>query len=363
MATIENRQRTRPIAMGYLRAFQAVARHLNFRLAADELALTQSAVSRQIQALEDEIGVPLFLRHTRAVELTSAGGDLLAAVVPALERLDGTVRQIRQNAGRRHVAITTWASFASMWLIPRLEDFQDQHPDIDIRIDTSDATIDLDTSDTDLALRYTLASRVPPHAVRMFGEQLAPVASPWLLKDGNTVRSAADLARFTLIEAGDIHRNRNFEILAWQRWFDTHQQGRLQPKRWLYFDYAYQMVQAAIAGQGLVLARMPLVSDSLASGDLVELLPGMRIDSPLAYWRIVGSRAGSRAEVAAFCAWLDVQAAATRAAIGEEAGAPPAAPALMRKRRAAPKFSRTPSGGLAKPGLGALTPARPRRSR
>lgn len=313
------RVRTRPLSAGHLRAFEAVARNLNFRAAAEELSLTQSAVSRQIQALEDEIGVALFLRHTRAVDLTGAGASLLAAVVPSLERLDGTVRHIRQNAGRRHVAITTWASFASMWLIPRLEEFQDMHPDIDIRIDTSDGLVDLDMSDADLALRYTTPSRVASHGVRMFGEQLAPVASPWLLKGGKTLTGVADLARFTLIEAGDV-RNRNFEILAWQRWFDTYQkgsQGRVEPKRWMYFDYAYQMVQAAIAGQGVVLARMPLISEALASGDLIEVLPGMRIDSPLAYWQVTGPRAAKRPEVVAFCAWLQAQAAMTRQATGE----------------------------------------------
>ena len=112
--------RTRPIAVGHLRAFLAVARYLNFRAAAEELALTQSAVSRQIQSLEDEVGVALFLRHTRAVELTSAGAQLQRAVTPALERIDGAVRLIRQTSGRKSVAITTWASFASMWLIPRM---------------------------------------------------------------------------------------------------------------------------------------------------------------------------------------------------------------------------------------------------
>ena len=325
MQQIDYRLRTRPLSAGHLRAFEAVARNLNFRAAAEELALTQSAVSRQIQALEDEIGVALFLRHTRAVELTGAGSDLLSAVVPALERLDNTVRHIRQNAGRKHVAITTWASFASMWLIPRLEDFPNQHPDIDIRIDTSDSIIDLDMSDADLALRYTSPGRAAPHGVRMFGEQLAPVASPWLLKGAKALNSASDLARFTLIEAGDV-RNRNFEILAWQRWFDTYQKSRIQPKRWLYFDYAYQMVQAAIAGQGVVLARMPLIAEALANGDLVEVLPGKRIDSPLSYWQITGPRAGARPEIIAFCEWLHAQAAQTRQAMGED-DAPPGNPA------------------------------------
>ena len=128
MRPSDSHQRTRPLSVGHLRAFEAVARHLNFRAAAEELSLTQSAVSRQIQSLEDEVGVPLFLRHTRAVELTSAGNQLLRAAVPALERLDSTVRQIRQSAGRKSVAISTWASFASMWLIPRLEAFQARVP-------------------------------------------------------------------------------------------------------------------------------------------------------------------------------------------------------------------------------------------
>lgn len=321
MQQTDYRLRTRPLSAGHLRAFEAVARNLNFRAAAEDLALTQSAVSRQIQAMEDELGVALFLRHTRAVELTGAGSSLLGAVAPALERLDSTVRHIRQSAGRKHVAITTWASFASMWLIPRLEGFQNLHPDIDIRVETTDTVVDLDMSDADIALRYTSPERVAPHGVRMFGEQLAPVASPWLLKGGKTLNSVADLARFTLIEAGDV-RNRNFEILAWQRWFDTYPKGRLQPKRWLYFDYAYQMVQAAIAGQGVVLARMPLISEALASGDLVEVLPGKRIDSPLSYWQLTGPRAGARPEVIAFCEWLRVQAALTRQAMGEVEAAP-----------------------------------------
>ena len=240
--------RTRPISAGYLRAFEAVARHLNFRAASEEMALTQSAVSRQIQSLEDEVGVPLFLRHTRAVELTSAGAQLLQAVTHSLPRIDAAVRQIRQSAGRKTVAVTTFASFASMWLIPRLEDFQRAHPDIDIRIDASDALLDLEVSDVDVALRYGPAGNMPPSATRLFGEQLTPVASPWLLKGATAVKKPADLAQFALIEAGDAHRT-HLEWLTWRRWFDEQDLPRLQPKRWLYFNYAHQMVQAKATRQ------------------------------------------------------------------------------------------------------------------
>ena len=308
--------RTRPISAGYMRAFEAVARHLNFRAASEELALTQSAVSRQIQSLEEEVGVPLFLRHTRAVELTSAGAQLLLAVTSSLPRIDSAVRQIRQSAGRRAVALTTFASFASMWLIPRLEQFQRDNPDIDIRIDASDQTLDLEISDVDLALRYGPTASMPPHAVRLFGEQLTPVASPWLLKSGPALKKAADLANFALIEAGDAHST-HLEWLTWRRWFDEHALSKLQPKRWLYFNYAYQMVQAALTGQGVVLARLPMVAEALSNGDLVEPLPQHRMDSPMAYWMIVGPRSSQRPDIKAFCEWLMAQSKLTRKAIGE----------------------------------------------
>ena len=324
MQLTSSHPRTRPIGVGHLRAFEAVARHLNFRAAAEELSLTQSAVSRQIQALEDEVGTPLFLRHTRAVDLTGAGAQLLRATAQSLEQIDAAVRHIRQSMGRKSVAITTWASFASMWLIPRLEAFQTEHPDIDIRIDATDSSVDLGTADVDLALRYSVPQNVPAGAWRMFGEQLTPVVSPWLLKQQGIAR-VEDLAHFTLIEAGDAHRSRHLEWLTWQRWLDhqllaasgTRKPTKFAPKRWLYFNYANQIVQAALTGQGVALARLPLVAEHLASGDLVEPLPQARLDSPLAYWLMVAPRSAQRPEVKAFCEWIKRQAEITRHAIGD----------------------------------------------
>ncbi|WP_374406496.1 LysR substrate-binding domain-containing protein [Hydrogenophaga sp.] len=327
MALTPSHPRTRPISAGHLRAFEAVARLLNFRAAAEELSLTQSAVSRQIQALEDEVGSALFLRHTRAVELTSAGSILLRATGAALDRIDAAVRLIRQSAGRRSVAITTWASFASMWLIPRLEAFQREHPDIDIRIDATDAAVDLSTADVDLAIRYAAPETIAAGAVRLFGEQLTPVASPWLLRE-HRIAKVDDLAKVTLVEAGDAHRTRHLEYLTWQRWLDhfapapaggprARAKARLSPQRWLYFNYASQIVQAALTGQGVALARLPLVAESLANGDLVEPLPQMRLDSPLVYWLVLAPRTHQRPEVKAFCDWLLREAERTRQAIGD----------------------------------------------
>lgn len=308
--------RSRPIQVGHLRAFEAVARHLNFRLAAQELALTQPAVSRQIQALEDDVGVPLFRRHTRAVELTEAGNQLLTAVGQALPRLDATVRHIRQSAGRRHVSVTTFASFASMWLIPRLEAFQRDHPDIDIRVEASDTAVDLEVTDIDVAVRYAPAERMPAPAQRLFGESVTPMASPWLLRSGLPLKRPEDLLRHTLIEAGDAYTP-HLQWLTWRRWLDANGLKDAQPKRWLSFNYAYQMVQAALSGQGVVLARPPLVAENLARGDLVEVFaagayPQARLISPMAYWVLVSPHSRQRAEVRAFADWLLTQAQSTR---------------------------------------------------
>lgn len=320
--------RQRPVSAGYLRAFVAVARQLNFRAAAEELALTQSAVSRQIQCLEHEIGSPLFLRHTRSVELTSAGGQLLSACNLALEQIDSAVQHIRHSQGRQIVSITTWASFASMWLIPRLELFQREHPEIDIRIDASDKYVDLSTSDVDLALRYAQPQQMPATAVRLFGEQITPVASRWLLQH-QVIRQVSDLRQCTLIESGDIDKSPPLEWLSWQRWLNhfsaetTKSASRkkaasqLAPQRWLYFNYAYQNAQAALAGQGVALARLPLVAENLARGDLVEVLPETRLQTPMAYWLLTAPRAGLKPEVIAFCEWLKNEALNTRLAMGE----------------------------------------------
>lgn len=321
--------RTRPISMNYLRAFDAVARHLNFRMAAEDMALTQSAVSRQIQALEHEIGTALFVRHTRSVELTPAGSLLQRAAHASLERIDTTVRQIRQNNGRQSVSITTWASFASMWLIPRLEAFQRAHPDIDIRIDATDAFVDLHNAEVDLALRCAAPHAAMAQAERLFGEQLTLVASPWLLKT-QPIHSVADLMRCTWIESSDLQSAQHLEWLSWQRWLETfaahapsadaagpRRTALPSPARWLYFNYTHQIVQAALTGQGVALARLPLVAESLASGNLVEVLPHTRLNSPLAYWLVKGPRSEARPEVRAFCDWLRGQAAQTRQAMGD----------------------------------------------
>lgn len=312
-----NTLRQRPLAIGPLRAFEAVARLSSFRGAAEELHLTQPAISRQIRSLEDEIGTPLFTRGTRHVALTGAGSTLLRTAAPLLQQLDTTVQQLRRQRHRQPVGLTTFASFASLWLLPRLGGFQERHPGVDIRISASDRLAELDDPELDLALRYSLSDGLPAGSERLFGELLTPVASPSLLAK-QPIRRATDLARHVLLEEDDGRPSSQFT--SWRHWLPLHAPGVTEPRAWIYLNYTYQQIQGALAGQGVALARLALVAEALARGELVEPLgPAGRLRSPYAYWLVRWPGRDDRPGVAAVEAWLLQQAAETRAAIGEAA--------------------------------------------
>jgi LysR family glycine cleavage system transcriptional activator len=311
----------RPLSLTNLRAFEAVARTLNFGLAAEELHVTQSAVSRQIKGLEDELGAQLFVRGTRHVQIAPDGLTLLRAVEPLLAKLDTSVQNIRRARGRQRVSVTTFASFGSLWLLPRIEAFQREHPDIDIRVSAHDAIADLDDDpELDLALRYCSPAQAADGSKHLFDETLTPAVSRSLWErikagDAPPLAQPADLARHTLLEEDDDRASTEF--LSWRHWLACNRLPTLEPKRWLSLNFTYQQVQAALAGHGVALARLPLVFEALQRGELVEPFgESGRIVSPFSYWMLVGSRSRLRPEVARFAAWVEAEAKATREAVG-----------------------------------------------
>jgi LysR family glycine cleavage system transcriptional activator len=300
--------------VGPLRAFEAVARRSSFRAAGEELHLTQPAISRQIRSLEDELGATLFLRGTRHVELTTAGAALLRAVAPWLDRLDASVRQIRNQTARHRITVTTFASFASLWLIPRLQDFQRQHPRVDIRVSADDAIADPDDPEIDFALRYTHADQLPAGAVPLFDEVLTPVVSPALGDSLGRPWRAADLAQQTLLEEDDDRPSA--EYLSWRHWLRLHAPPALEPRGWIYLNFTYQQIQAALAGQGVALARVALVHEALARGELVEPFGAAgRTASPFGYWLVRWQGRTAAPHLQAFEDWVLKQAAETRTAM------------------------------------------------
>ncbi len=349
-----NAPRRRPLAIGPLRAFEAVARRLNFSAAAVELHLTQPAVSRQIRALEDELGTPLFVRGTRHVELTAAGATLLRHAGALIGQLDAGVRQIRDRHHRPPVTVATFASFAALWLLPRLQRFQASHPESDLRIVAGDDVLSFDDPDIDVALRYGPTpdgADAGGGATRLFGDAWSPMASPALLQR-TPIGAVADLARHTLLDGAELRRGPGY--LDWHGWFAAQPAPAPVPRGWIYLDYMSQQVQAAVAGQGVALARCALVAEALARGELVEPFGANgRVASPSAYWLVRWPQRRERPALAAFEEWVLAEAqatstglaAATAAAAASEASSAAAVSAAAAATDAAATLAATAAAG------------------
>src|SRR2546429_451191 len=188
--------------------FEAAARHLSFTKAGAELYRTQSAVSRQIKELEEQLGVTLFQRRHRALALTEPGHQLYAAAAQVLATMRSATERLRRQSGRRRpLSVTTTNSFAALWLIPRLAGFTRAHPGVDVRITAETRVQDLERDGLDLAIRHGPASLAGPNAVRLFGERVFPVCSPKLLRDPKRpLKQPADLKEHCLLQYDDPAR-------------------------------------------------------------------------------------------------------------------------------------------------------------
>ncbi|HUK04040.1 MAG TPA: transcriptional regulator GcvA [Burkholderiales bacterium] len=289
-------------SLDLLKGFEAAARLLSFTKAGEELYLSQSAVSRQIQELEEQLGVRLFERRHRALALTEAGQTLYAAAAQALATMRAVTDRLRAARGRRTLSVTTTQSFASLWLIPRLAGFTGRHPELDVRISAESRVLDLERDGLDLAIRHGPAKMAGTGAVRLFGERMFPVCSPKLLEDkGRPLREPVDLRHHVLLHYDDPDGRHPW--LHWKTWLEIERLPDLRPAGSLVFSGYEQIIPAAIAGHGVALGRSPLVREAMASGELVA--PFKRSSDPArAYYAVVSAHAEGRPEVADFIAWL-----------------------------------------------------------
>lgn len=290
-------------SLDLLKAFEASARLLSFTRAGAELFLSQSAVSRQIQQLESQLGVPLFIRRTRALLLTPAGQQYYRDVSQALHQLREAGMNLR-NTGGNIVTVTTTVTFASLWLVPQLAEFQQQHPEIEIRIAADNVVRDLERDRLDVAIRYAARKLADPDAMRLFGERVLPVCSPQLLQK-KRLRSPEDLGRFVLLHFEDPFIFTPW--LSWEVWFEAMQVAPPTPKGVLRFSHYDMMVRAAVSGQGIALGRLPLIDALLEDGTLAAPLtdtPYSPTTVDRAYWLMAPPAARDRPEVQTFMAWL-----------------------------------------------------------
>lgn len=289
-------------ALDLLVGFEAAARHLSFTKAGEELYLTQSAVSRQIKDLEEQLGVPLFERRHRALALTPAGRQYYAAAAQVLVTMRAATDSLRSRKGRQSIAVTTTHSFAALWLIPRLAGFTRGHPEIDVRITADTRVQDLDRDGLDVAVRHGPPSLAGPNAIRLFGERVFPVCSPKLMKDkSRPLREPADLSRHVLLQYDDPDARHPW--LHWKTWLEVAGIADLRPAGTLSFSGYEQIIPAAVAGHGVALGRTPLVKDLIAAKELVAPFRSSA-DPARAYFAIVSRRAAGRPEVAGFVEWL-----------------------------------------------------------
>lgn len=285
-----------------LRGFVAAARHLSFTRAAAELFLTQSAISRQVQALEDALGVALFVRGVRSLALTAEGARLARAAEAWLAEY-ATLADTLRPRGPRPVTVTASIGISALWLVPRLARFQARHPGIDVRIAASNRMVDLAHEDVDLAVRYCADRDAPPGAERLFGESVGPVASPALAA---RPLDAATLPQTVLLDFDDPR----YPWLRWSDWLAAMGLEQLRPRAVLVFNHYDQLIQAAVAGQGIAIGRTRLLVELLADGRLARVGSGTREIADRGFWLVLAPGA-ARPEVARFADWLREEAAAS----------------------------------------------------
>ncbi|MGH8849708.1 MAG: transcriptional regulator GcvA [Casimicrobiaceae bacterium] len=318
-------------SLDLLKGFEAAARQLSFTRAAEELFLTQSALSRQMQTLEEQIGLALFERRHRELRLTDAGQILQATARTVLEELAQAVAKIRREQTATPLIVSTNQPFASVWLIPRLTRFRARYPTVDVYISADNRIVDLDRERIDLAVRYCTEAMAPPDSVRLFGERLLPVCSPALAADRTRpLKHPSDLARHVLLHIDD-ERGR-FPWLNWSVWLAANGIDEITSAGSLRFNHFDQVIQAALDGQGVGLGRVPLIDSLLAQGKLVAPFRN-RFATTRAYFIVRGTVAALRPEAQAFIDWLIEEAAAETALETKAADKPRRKPARRRTAR------------------------------
>ncbi|CAG9187330.1 LysR substrate-binding domain-containing protein [Cupriavidus pinatubonensis] len=287
-----------------LKGFVAVGRRMSITQAADDLCLTQSAVSRQIHALEEQLKVPLFVRKHRGVAFTAEGERLFRSADSALQQLQDVVAEVRRNEVHRPVTVTASIGVTGLWLLPRLGSLQRTHPHLDVRLSASNRISDLRAEGIDLAVRYCRDAAAPPDAMRLFGENIAPVAHPSLLADAGPHDDV--LLELPLLEFDDPR-----PWLQWRGWLEPRGYRQASQRGMLRFNQYDQVIHAALAGQGIALGRLELMRPLIEGGQLV-IVPTIRSapPSPNAYWLIFATP-DPRNDVRRVAEWICEQAEQT----------------------------------------------------
>jgi DNA-binding transcriptional LysR family regulator len=287
-----------------LRIFEAAGRTGNFRLAAEELGLTPSAVSHSILALEEWLGVDLFERGSRGVSLTAAGRDYLSTVAAALGAISDGTRRLAHPQARDRITVSVAPTFASRWLLPRLARFFSTHPDVELTVDGAHRQVRFPLDGVDMAIRMGRDAPSSLDATRLFGEILMPVCAPGFLT-AHARGGALDFSRVPLIHVLSVTED-------WDAWREGAGLPAAEPRGALHVDTVHLASDAAVAGLGVAIGRRPLIDEDIRLGRLVPAAD-TAVEASTAYWLVMEERTRERGELRALADWIVAEAATYRA--------------------------------------------------
>lgn len=289
-----------------LRGFVAVGRRMSITQAAEDLCLSQSAVSRQIRSLEQQLGTQLFIRGHRSLTFTTAGEQLFLAANDSLKKLAKACDSVARSDGDHLVTISTSVGVSGLWLLPKLGSFKQEYPDIDIRVEANNQKVDLLNENVDLAIRYCTAEQAPPGAVKLFDETLLPVVGQDYVVD--IIDDPRQLSEHTLLELDSRLDLTHSRQLQWCTWLAANNWSDSEVNQWLCFNQYDQLIRAAADGQGIALGRLELLQPMLEEQRLRVVEGSFNVVSTgLAFWLILPSEP-IRHKVSLVAEWLKQQA-------------------------------------------------------
>ena len=300
-----------PVHLNALRAFEASARHQSFSAAAEELHVTPAAVGQLVRALEDWLGTPLFHRSSSGrarLVPTETAERALGDIRAGFDRLAIGLDRLRDGSMSGVLTVTVSPAFAAKWLLPRIDKFQSMCPDTDVRLETSLKSVDFVTQRVDIGVRYGNGSWPGLTAVKLLDEEVYPVCSPKLLLERGRLAKPKDLVKETLIH--DLSMDGNAGFPTWDAWMEKAGVSNGATKRGMKINNSASVLQAAVDGHGVALARSVMAHDDLAAGRLIRLFPQIEFVSPLAYFIVHRTECSGLPRLAAFKEWLLKEVAA-----------------------------------------------------
>jgi len=299
-----------------LRAFEAAARHLSFTRAAEELFVTQGAISQQVRQLEEYLGFKLFHRLPRQIHLTEEGVQLAHATSKGFSRIADEIERLKAVEETGVVTVSVLQSFAVKWLVPRLGNFREAFPDIDVRIHADDRLVDLHTESIDLAVRFGSGKYSNLHCELLMHDESFPVCSPSYLATHPPLNTPADIAGHQLLHDATVVMDHP-HTADWELWLNAVGVGGIDVSRGLRFNSGDMVIQAALIGQGVGMARTSLAALDIKAGNLVRPFT-QSVASNGAYYLVYPEDHLKRPRVRAFVGWLKNEVAATLKEIDEE---------------------------------------------